>query len=482
MQERGFVNMIENKKEKMKKSTTNRDKRNSNFSKDKGKKPKVQNRQMAAQGNKKQQDKKEEQMSKKRSNHFHLKENNAQNINRKKNINSVKDNKKKDSVKKNAICAISKKCGACQMIGTPYEEQLKIKQKKMKKLLGSFGPVEHIIGMEQPYYYRNKVHAVYHRKRSGEVVAGVYEAGTHRVVPVTKCYIENEKADEIVQSSLGLMKSFKVKIYNEDAGYGLMRHILIRVAQSTGEIMVVFVTANPMFPSKNNFIKALLKLHPEITTIVQNINDKQTNMILGERENVLYGKGYIEDILCGKKFRISPKSFYQVNSVQTEILYKKAIQLADLKNKETIIDAYCGIGTISIIASKAAKEVIGVELNPDALKDAKINAKRNGIDNVSFYNEDAGDFMVSLAEAGKKIDVVFMDPPRSGSDEKFLSSVLRLLPKKIVYISCGPDTLARDLEYLEKSGKYKVKKICPVDLFPFTEHTECVVWIQKQHM
>lgn len=311
------------------------------------------------------------------------------------------------------------------------------------------------------------------------MVAGVYEAGTHKVVPVTKCYIENEKADEIVQSTLGLMKSFKVRIYNEDAGYGLMRHILVRTAQNTGEIMVVFVTANPMFPSKNNFVKALLKLHPEITTIVQNINDKQTSMILGERENVLYGKGYIEDILCGKRFRISPKSFYQVNSVQTEILYQKAIKLADLKNKETIIDAYCGIGTIGIIASRTAKEVIGVELNPDALKDAKINAKLNKIENISFYNDDAGEFMVALAEAGKKIDVVFMDPPRSGSDEKFLSSVLKLLPKKIVYISCGPETLARDLEYLRESGKYEVRAICPVDLFPFTEHVENVCLLTR---
>lgn len=467
--------MIEIKKTKTKKGINNKEK-NGKVNKNRNKNKSVLKKQETQQTNKKLEGNKIKQIGKNKNN-FNLKERNFQNINqsadKKKAVNNI-------TKEKNSICPISKKCGACQMIHTPYEEQLKIKQKKLKKLLGDFGTIDPIIGMEQPYYYRNKVHAVYHRKRSGEVVAGVYEAGTHRIVPVTKCYIENEKADEIVQSTLGLMKSFKVRIYNEDAGYGLMRHILIRTAQNTGEIMVVFVTANPIFPSKNNFVKALLKLHPEITTIVQNINDKQTSMILGERENVLYGKGYIEDILCGKRFRISPKSFYQVNSVQTEILYKKAIKLADLKNKETIIDAYCGIGTIGIIASRTAREVIGVELNPDALKDAKINAKLNGIDNISLYNDDAGKFMVALAEAGKKVDVVFMDPPRSGSDEKFLSSVLKLLPKKIVYISCGPDTLARDLEYLRKSGKYEVRKICPVDLFPFTEHVETVCLLSKK--
>ncbi len=391
-----------------------------------------------------------------------------------------KNNQYTNSKKSKSKCPISKKCGGCKYIDVSYEEQLKIKQKYINDLLKDFGKVEPIIGMDNPYYYRNKVHAVFHRKKTGEIIAGIYEEGTHNVLPVTSCYIENEKAREIIQSITGLIKSFKIKTYNEDTGYGLLRHVLIRTGHVSGQILVVLVTGSPVFPSKNNFIKALMKLHPEITTIVQNINDKQTSMVLGDKEQVMYGKGFIEDTLCGYKFRISPKSFYQINSVQTETLYSKAIKFADLKNKETVIDAYCGIGTIGMIASKHAKEVIGVELNRDAVKDAKINAKINEVKNITFYNNDAGKFMLGLAEEEKKIDVVFMDPPRSGSDTPFMSSVLKLAPKKIVYISCGPETLARDLKYLTKSGEYKVSKIGVVDMFPWTGHVETVVLLSRK--
>lgn len=221
--------------------------------------------------------------------------------------------------------------------------------------------------------------------------------------------------------------------------------------------MVVLVLGSPILPSKNNFVKALRKLHPEITTIVLNVNGQKTSMILGEKETVLYGKGYIEDELCGKTFRISSKSFYQVNPVQTEKLYGKAIELAGLTGKERVIDAYCGIGTIGLIASDKAREVISVELNQDAVRDAIVNAKRNSIKNVRFYHNDAGVFMRQMAEAGEHADVVFMDPPRSGSDEKFLSSVLTLKPEKIVYVSCEPTTLARDLKYLTKHGYKAVR-------------------------
>ncbi len=385
-----------------------------------------------------------------------------------------------DNKKSKSKCPISKKCGGCKYIDISYEEQLKIKQKYINDLLKGFGKIEPIIGMDDPYYYRNKVHAVFHRKKSGEIVAGIYEEGTHNVLPVTSCYIENEKAREIIQSITGLIKSFKIKTYNEDTGYGLFRHVLIRTGHVSGQILVVLVTGSPVFPSKNNFVKALTKLHPEITTIVQNINDKKTSMVLGDKEQVMYGKGFIEDTLCGYKFRISPKSFYQINSIQTEVLYSKAIKFADLKNKETIIDAYCGIGTIGIIASKHAKEIIGVELNKDAVKDAKINAKISEVKNISFYNNDAGKFMLGLAEENKKIDVVFMDPPRSGSDTPFMSSVLKLAPKKIVYISCGPETLARDLKYLTKSGEYKVSRIGVVDMFPWTGHVEVICLMERK--
>ena len=242
--------------------------------------------------------------------------------------------------------------------------------------------------------------------------------------------------------------------------------------------MVVLVLGSPILPSKNNFVKALLKEHPEITTIVVNVNNRNTSMVLGDKEQVIYGKGYIEDVLCEKVFKISPKSFYQVNPVQTEKLYNTAIEYAGLTGKETILDAYCGIGTIGMIASDKAKRVIGVELNSDAVKDARTNAKINNIENIELYNKDAGEFMVQLAEQGEKIDVVFMDPPRAGSDEAFLSSVVKCSPEKIVYVSCNPETLARDLKYLVKNG-YKVRKMRGCDMFAHTGHVETVVLMSK---
>ena len=275
------------------------------------------------------------------------------------------------------------------------------------------------------------------------------------------------------------MKSFKIKTYDEDTGYGLFRHVLIRRGFKSGEIMVVLVLGSPIFPSSNNFVKALRKEHPEITTVVLNINDRKTSMILGEREKVLYGKGFIRDELCGCTFRISPKSFYQVNPVQTEILYQKAIEFAHLTGKESVIDAYCGIGTIGLIASGHAKEVVGVELNKDAVKDAILNAKENQIRNVRFFQGDAGEFMETMAAEGNSMDVLFMDPPRAGSDEKFMASAVKMGPEKIVYISCNPETLARDLKYLTKKG-YQVKKIQPVEMFAFTEHVETVCLLSKK--
>ncbi len=376
-------------------------------------------------------------------------------------------------------CPISNKCGGCQYIDTPYEEQIAKKQARIEELLGEFGEIEPIVGMENPYHYRNKVHAVVHRMQNGRIYSGVYEEHTHNVLPMNSCFIENEKADQIIATITGLLKSFKLTVYNETSGYGLIRHILVRVGHNSGEIMVVIVTAYAMFPSKNNFAKALLKEYPEITTIVQNINDKDTSMVLGSRDQVIYGKGYIEDTLCGMIFRISPQSFYHINSVQTEILYNKAMKYADFKNKETVIDAYCGIGTIGIVASRRCKEVIGVELNTDAVKDANTNAKLNDIHNISFYNNDAGRFMVGMANEGKKVDIVFMDPPRSGSDEAFMSSVLKLAPKKIVYVSCGPESLVKDLKYLTKDKMYEVRRMGAVDMFPMTYHVETVVLMSR---
>lgn len=375
-------------------------------------------------------------------------------------------------------CPHRRDCGSCRIQEKSYKEHLKDKQGYVSELLKSYCPIEPIIGMEDPRHYRNKVHVVFDHDRRGNAISGIYEEGTHRVIAIDSCLIHNEKADEIIASIRGLLKSFKIKTYDEDTGYGLLRHVLIRTGYHSKEIMVVLVIGSPIFPSKNNFVKALRKLHPEISTIVVNVNDKNTSMVLGEREQVIYGKGFIEDSLCDKVFRISPKSFYQVNPQQTEILYRKAIEMAGLTGKETVLDAYCGTGTIGLIASDKADKVIGVELNKDAVADAKVNAKRNQVSNIQFYLKDASEFISQLAAQEEKIDVVFMDPPRAGSDERFLDSLAVLKPERVVYISCNPVTLERDIAYLTKKG-YQAKKLVPVDMFPWTNHTESVCLLNR---
>ncbi len=376
------------------------------------------------------------------------------------------------------LCSNFGKCGGCQLLSLTYEEQKKRKEQMVKELLGPFGPVEPFIGMEDPFHYRNKVHAVFGTDRKGNAISGVYKAYSHEIVPVDSCLLEDQRADAIIVTIRGLLKSFKIRPYDEDRGFGLLRHVLVRTGHVSGQILVVLVTTSPVFPSKNNFVKVLREKHPEITTIVQNINDKDTSMVLGTRDIVLYGKGYIEDTLCGKTFRISPQSFYQINSVQTEKLYSRAVEYAGLTGKETVLDAYCGIGTIGLIASDHAGKVIGVELNPDAVKDAVRNAKANGAENIVFYEKDAGKFMTQLAQAGQKLDVLFMDPPRSGSSQEFLDAVGQLKPKKIVYISCEITTQVRDLKVLKQKG-YQVVKGVGVDMFPMTNNCETVVLLSK---
>lgn len=385
---------------------------------------------------------------------------------------------KNQQQKTKSLCPMSKQCGGCQWIDVPYDEQLARKQERLTKLLKPYVKPEKVIGMEQPFHYRNKVHASFGMSRKGPV-SGIYKAGSHEIVPVDSCLIENEKADAIIVTIRSLLRSFKIKTYDEDKGYGLLRHVLVRIGHNSGEILVVLVLASPILPSKNNFVKALRKEHPEITTVVVNVNDRRTSMVLGEKEQVIYGKGYITDTLCGKTFRISPKSFYQVNATQTEVLYRQAMEYAGLTGKETVLDAYCGTGTIGMIASDKAKQVIGVELNKDAVRDAVLNAKTNQVKNIRFYQQDAGKFMVEMAEQGAKVDVVFMDPPRAGSDEAFLGSVVKLFPKKIVYVSCNPETLARDLGYLTKHG-YKAQKAVGVDMFAMTEELETVVLLAQR--
>lgn len=375
------------------------------------------------------------------------------------------------------LCPVFSHCGGCQYLDVPYEQQLKQKQARLQSLLSKYGKVYPFTGMDDPFHYRNKVHAVFGYQK-GQPVSGVYQENSHRLVPVESCKIEDEKADVIIGTIRGMLKSFKIRTYDEDTGYGLLRHVLVRRGFVTGQIMVVLVTASPVFPSKNNFVRALLQAHPEITTVVQNINGRGTSMVLGEREQVLFGKGYIEDELCGLRFRISSRSFYQVNSVQAEKLYGKAIELAGLTGKETVLDAYCGVGTIGLTAAGKAGHVIGVELNPDAVRDAVQNARRNQITNTRFYCNDATRFMEQMAADGATVDVVLMDPPRSGSTPEFIHAVKAVGAKRVVYISCSPDTLARDLEIFRKQG-YQAEGVWGYDMFPETEHIECVVLMSK---
>lgn len=375
-------------------------------------------------------------------------------------------------------CPVASKCGGCRWIGREYAEQLKAKETAFRKLMEPYAKPEPIVGMEDPTHYRNKVHAVFGEDRKHGIISGTYEEKSHRIVPVDSCLIEDRKADEIIVSIRGLLKSFKIRPYNEDTGCGLFRHVLVRTGHATGQVMVVLVLSAPVLPSKNNFVKALLKLHPEITTVVLNVNERDTSMVLGEREQVLYGRGYIEDELCGKTFRISPKSFYQVNPAQAEKLYRKAVEYAGLTGKEILVDAYCGTGTIGIAAADRAEKVLGVELNPDAVRDARANAKRNQVTNAEFYRNDAGKFLAQMAEQGGRADVVLLDPPRSGSTQEFLDAVAKVGAKRVVYVSCEPETLVRDVKYLKKKG-YAVQRCVAVDMFPYTECTEAVCLLVK---
>jgi 23S rRNA (uracil1939-C5)-methyltransferase len=378
---------------------------------------------------------------------------------------------------KDERCPHSSKCGSCNIGEISYEDGLREKKKWVEMNIGEYCKVNDVAGMYYPFHYRNKVHAVFGRIKN-EVVAGNYLPGTHDIIPITDCLIEDTQASNIIKTVTKLICDFKYWIYDEDTGRGFMRHILIRKGTSTKQIMVVLVTATPEFPHKNNFVAKLRELHPEITTIVQNINSQQTSMVLGDKNKPLYGEGYIEDVLMGLHFRISPGSFYQINTAQTQVLYKKAIAAAALTGTETVIDAYCGIGTIGMSIAQKAGRVIGVELNKQAVKDAKANAKRNNIKNIHFIAADATEYMLNLAEKGEKADVVILDPPRSGSTQEFVKALAVLCPKRVVYVSCNPETLGRDLGWFKKAG-YKALEASPVDMFCFTEHCECVVTLER---
>lgn len=375
------------------------------------------------------------------------------------------------------LCPVAKKCGGCQLQNMDYLRQLRFKQAKVEKLLGRNHKVRSILGMDVPYHYRNKVQAAFAPFR-GSITTGIYQSATRRVVPVRSCMTEDKICGKIVQTVGGIARDLGLSAVDPRTGRGLLCHILVRRGFATGQILVAIVTSAPAFPRKNDFVSRLVDAHPNITTVVHNISDG-VPMVLGNRENVLYGPGYIEDKLCGLSFRVSARSFYQINPQQTEKLYDEAIAMAQLTGNEAVIDAYCGIGTIGLVAAaRGAAHVVGVELNRDAVRDAIQNAKANKLQNARFFQGDAGRFMAELAEEEQSVDVVFMDPPRQGSDRAFLISLVRLTPKRVVYISCNPETQARDIDFLVKNG-YAVSSILPVDMFPHTNHVEVVALLQR---
>ena len=376
-------------------------------------------------------------------------------------------------------CKICTSCGGCQYQQLNYQAQLKYKTKRVKEALTRIAKVKTkvlpCIGMDNPYNYRNKIQVPFNKDKNGKVKFGFYKENSHIIMPIKECAIEDKRAAPILWDIKLLLEEMNIPVYNEDSGKGILRYVLIRTSHHYKELMVVLVTTVLNFPGQRNFINELVNRHPEITTIVENVNNRHTNVILGNQEKVLFGPGHIKDDILGLTFEISASSFFQVNPVQVEKLYSSALNLIDFNKKETVLDAYSGVGTIGLIVAKNAKKVISVEINKSAHKNAVENAKRNGVDNIEFVCADAGGY---ISKSNEDIDVLIMDPPRSGSDERFLSTVMDKRIKKIIYISCNPETLARDIAYL--SSLYEADYAQPVDMFPMTAHVETVVELYRK--
>lgn len=370
-------------------------------------------------------------------------------------------------------CRCFKRCGGCQL-DEPYAEQLRRKQEKAERMLSEFAPVRQILAMDSPYAYRCKVQNLYAADGRGRILSGVYQSSSRRMTAVDDCMLEDRRAAPVVSTLKKLMHDLRIPPFDLRTGTGILRHTLIRTSPATGQVMLVLVTASPMLPAKNRLTGALRKAHPELTTIVQNICPDGLPLTLGPRSITLYGDGYIEDIVCGCRFRISPASFYQVNPEQTEKLYTCAVEAAGIADRDFVIDAYCGTGTIGILCAKKGADVAGVELNRAAVRDAVDNARLNGLKTIRFCNEDAGRFMQRLAAEHTHCDVLMMDPPRAGASAEFLRSAAKLRPDRIVYVSCGIETLQRDLTQLCRMG-YRAEFIQPVDMFPHTTGIENVV-------
>ena len=380
---------------------------------------------------------------------------------------------------KEQVCQVAKKCSGCQLSNMTYEQQLDWKQKDVTKLLGCFGEVSRIIGADEPYHYRNKVQAVFRSDRSGRIISGVYQSSRNGIVGINSCLLDDQRADRIIVGIRELMQSFRLRPFDEGTGRGFLRHVLVRVGKSSGEILVTLVGGTPVFPKKHDFVRALTAKFPEITTVTFSVNSEPEIMALGSRSEVLFGEGYITDVLCGKRFRISPQSFYQINHAQTEKLYSYAIEAARLRSTDVLLDAYSGIGTIGIIASDHVKQVQGIEYNAAAVRDAVSNCRENGLTRgIAFNRGDAGEFLQARAKLGTHYDAVILDPARAGADRRFLNALVKTAPERVVYISCNPATQARDLRTLVK--RYDIESIQPFDLFPHTRHVECVVAMSRK--
>ncbi len=372
-------------------------------------------------------------------------------------------------------CKFSKECGGCNYLNISYKEELKLKKDNVIKLLKkiNYNKDIEIIGNDYEYNYRNKAQMAFKLSKTRNVVSGIFQEKSKDIITVEDCGIHADEINKVLRSVNTALTKCKIEPVGTSKK-GLVKFVLVRYGFTSKQVMVVLVTNSDIFPGRSNFVKELMKLSPNITTIIQNVNPRDTTIVLGEKERVLYGPGSIIDKLCGLTFKISPKSFYQINPMQTEKLYNTAISLANIKPNQYVVDAYSGIGTIGLVASKYAKQVLCVENNRDAVADARVNARMNKITNVNFVNEDSTKFLQTLAQNNNKVDVLFMDPPRSGSTYHFIKAVADLKINNVIYVSCDPETLVRDLEMFVKFN-YEIKEIKLVDLFSKTKHIESVV-------
>lgn len=378
-------------------------------------------------------------------------------------------------------CKISKNCGSCQLLDKTYDETLQIKLNYVNDCLKKENinfKINDIYRSQKEIGYRNKMIVAF-KMINGVIKAGFYEENSHRIIPTDKCIMHSDSQNKVVNDFASLMKSFKYAPYDEDRKTGFIRYLLIKEAHKTKELMLVIVTSSNEFPGSKEFCKRIVQSNPNIKSIIQNINNRKTSIVLGEKEKVLYGNNYITDYLCGLKFQITSKAFYQVNPLQAENLYNQVLNYAQLTGKEIVLDAYSGIGTIGLYLSKNAKEVISVENNKQACNSAIINSKINNIKNAIIYNDDATKFIMELEKMSEHIDVIIMDPPRTGSTVEFINACCSIKPNKIVYVSCGPDTLARDLKEFYKRG-YIIRKGSCFDMFCYTNHVETVVLLSKK--